>query len=188
MSENKSLAAMMSALQILEKEIDNSEEITPEQCDAHFSSIKEIDVKVDRLLAFMDLCKQNAATYAERAESLKHASESWERKFDALSKYAMWLTERYPEVEWRGTDRTFAKKLNPPSLNCQMKKSFSTSNLIPDELIFSVPEKYRECKVIWILKSDLVKEDLKAGKSLNFARLDRKEALSIKPKLKEDRA
>jgi hypothetical protein len=69
-----------------------------------------------------------------------------------------------------------------------MKKSFSTSNLIPDELIFSVPEKYRECKVIWILKSDLVKEDLKAGKSLNFARLDRKEALSIKPKLKEDRA
>jgi len=51
-----------------------------------------------------------------------------------------------------------------------------------------VPEKYRECKVIWLLKSDLVKEDLKAGKNLNFARLDRKEALSIKPKLKEDRA
>lgn len=185
--ENKSLAAMMSALQILEKQIDDSEEITPEQCDAHFSSIKEIDVKVDRLLAFMDLCKQNAATYSERAESLKKASESWERKYDGLCKYALWLTERYPEVEWRGSDRTFAKKLNPPSLNCQLKKSYSTSNLIPDELVFSVPEKYRECKVIWLLKSDVVKDELKAGKSLNFARLDRKEALAVKPKLKEDR-
>lgn len=185
--ENKSLAAMMSALQILEKQIDNSDEITPEQCDAHFSSIKEIDLKVDRLLSFMDLCKQNAATYSERAESLRRASESWERKYESLCKYAMWLMERYPEVEWRGSDRTFTKKLNPPSLNCQMKKSFSTNNLIPDELIFSVPEKYRECKVIWLLKSDLVKEDLKAGKSLDFARLDRKEALAIKPKLKGDK-
>ena len=185
--ENKSLASMMSALQILEKEIDNSEEITPEQCEAHFGSIKEIDVKVDRLLAFMDLCKQNAATYSERAESLQNASKSWERKYDALSKYALWLTERFPEIEWRGTDRTFAKKLNPPSLNCQMRKRFSSENVIPDELIFSVPEKYRECKMLWLLKSDFVKDDLKAGKNLNFAKLDRKEALSIKPKLKGDR-
>lgn len=188
MSENKSLASMMSALQILEKEIDNSEEITPEQCEAHFGSIKEIDQKVDRLLAFMDLCKQNAATYSERAESLKHASESWERKYNSLQKYAMWLTERYPDIEWRGSDRTFTKKLNPPSLNCQMKKSYSTSNMIPDELIFSVPEKYRECKVIWILKTDLVKDELKAGNYLNFAKLDQKESLAIKPKLKGDRA
>ena len=53
--ENKSLASMLSALQILEKEIDESSEITPEQCEAHFGSIKEIDQKVDRLLSFMDL-------------------------------------------------------------------------------------------------------------------------------------
>jgi hypothetical protein len=185
--ESKSLAAMMSALQILERQIDDSEEITPEQCEEHFSSIKEVDTKVDRLLSFMDLCKQNAATYSERAESLQIASKSWERKYDALQRYAMWLTDRYPEVEWRGTDRTFSKKLNPPSLNCQLKKSYSSNNVIPDELIFSVPEKYREPKFLWILKTDLVKDDLKAGKNLNFARLDRKEALSIKPKLKGDK-
>lgn len=188
MSESKSLASMMAALQILEKEIDNSDEITPEQCEVHFGQIKDIDAKVDRLLAFMDLCKQNAATYSERSEQLKATSQSWERKQASLERYAMWLIERYPEVEWRGSDRTFAKKLNPPSLVCQMKRSFTTANMIPDELIFSIPEKYRECKVVWLLKSDLVKDDLKAGKQLNFAKLDRKEALAIKPKLKEDRA
>jgi hypothetical protein len=37
-----------------------------------------------------------------------------------------------------------------------------------------------------LLKSDLVKDDLKTGKTLNFARLDRKEALAVKPKLKGD--
>lgn len=185
--ENKSLAAMMSALQILEKQIDDSEEITPEQCEAHFGSIKEIDQKVDRLLAFMDLCKQNAATYSERAEALANKAKSWEKKYEGLQKYAMWLVDKFPEVEWRGSDRTFAKKLNPPSLNCQLKKSYSTSNLIPDELIFSIPEKYRECKVIWLLKSDLVKDDLKAGKDLNFARLERREALAVKAKLAGDK-
>lgn len=186
--ENKSLASMLSALQILEREIDESAEITPEQCEAHFGSIKEIDQKVDRLLSFMDLCKFNAASYADRAESLKQASQSWERKYESLSKYALWLTERYPDIEWRGTDRTFAKKFNPPSLNCQLKKSFSTSNYIPDDLVFSVPEKYRECKMVWILKADLVKDELKAGKPLNFARLERKEALQVKAKLKGDKA
>lgn len=187
MSENKSLASMMSALQILEKEIDNSDEITTEQCEAHFGSIQEIDVKVDRLLAFMDLCKQNAATYSERAESLQNASKSWERKYESLSKYAMWLIERFPEVEWRGTDRSIVKKTNPPSLSCDLKKRFSSENVIPDNLVFSVPEKYRDCKVVWILKTDLIKEELKAGKNLNFAKLERKEVLGIKPKLKGDR-
>jgi hypothetical protein len=184
MSENNSLSALMSQLQILEREIDNAEEITLEQCDAHFAQLKAVDEKVDRLLSFMDLAKHNAAIYSERAEQLKRASESWDKKYESLQRYALWLTERFPDVEWRGTERTFAKKLNPPSLNCQLKKSFSTSNYIPDELIFSVPEKYRECKMVWILKSDLVKDDLKAGKQLNFAKLDRKEALSIKVKVK----
>lgn len=185
--ESKSLASMLSVLQVMERDIDESAEITPEQCEAHFGQIKEIDAKVDRLLAYMDICKHNSASYYERAEALSNTAKSWERKNDALQRYAMWLVDRYPEVEWRGTDRTFAKKLNPPSLNCQLRKSFSTSNMIPDELIFSVPEKYRECKIVWVLKSDVVKDDLKSGKDLNFAKLDRKEALSIKPKLKGDK-
>jgi hypothetical protein len=142
----------------MEKEIDNAEEITLEQCDAHFSQLKAVDQK--------------------------NASQSWEKKYESLQRYAMFLVDKFPDIEWRGTDRTFAKKLNPPSLNCQLKRSYSSSNVIPDELIFSVPEKYRECKILWILKSDMVKDDLKAGKELNFAKLDRKEALQVKVKIK----
>jgi hypothetical protein len=185
---SESLVSMLSQLKIMESAIDNAEEITLEMCDEHFAQLKSVDEKVDRLLGFMDIAKQNAALYSERSEELKAKSKSWESKYESLQKYALFLTERYPDVEWRGTDRTFAKKLNPPSLNCSAKKSFSTSNMIPDELIFSIPEKYRECKIIWILKSDIVKDDLKDGKTLNFAKLDRKEALQIKAKIKGDKA
>lgn len=189
MSEaNKSLAELMSQLQALERQIDEAEEITIDQCESHFSQIKDIDAKVDRLLAYMDLCKSNAALYSERSEQLSKQASFWERRLASLQNYALWLTNSYPEVEWRGTDRTFSKKLNPPSLNCQLKKSFSTANYIPDELVFSVPEKYRECKMVWILKSDLVKDELKAGKTLNFAKLERKEALQVKAKLKGDKS
>lgn len=184
MSENETLSSLMSQLQVMEKEIDNAEDISIEMCDAHFSQLKAVDQKVDRLLNFMDLAKHNAAIYSERSDQLKRASESWEKKYESLQRYALWLTSRYPEIEWRGSERTFYKKLNQPSLNCQLKKSFTTSNYIPEELVFSIPEKYRECKMIWILKSDLVKDDLKAGKDLNFAKLDRKEALGLKVKLK----
>jgi hypothetical protein len=185
---SESLVSMLSQLKVMESAIDSADEISIEMCDEHFAQLKSVDEKVDRLLAFMDIAKQNAAMYSERSEELKGKSKSWESKYDSLQKYALFLTDKFPDVEWRGTDRTFAKKLNPPSLNCSAKKSFSTSNMIPDELIFSIPEKYRECKVIWMLKSDILKDDLKSGKNFNFAKLDRKEALQIKAKLKGDKA
>lgn len=185
---SESLVSMLSQLKVMEAAIDNADEISIEMCDEHFAQLKSVDEKVDRLLAFMDIAKQNAALYSERSEELKAKSKSWESKYESLQKYALFLTDKFPDVEWRGTDRTFAKKLNPPSLNCSAKKSFSTSNMIPDELIFSIPEKYRECKIIWVLKTDLLKDDLKDGKTFNFAKLDRKEALQIKAKIKGDKA
>lgn len=188
MSESKSLAEMMSQLQLLEKQIDDSEEISVDQCESHFSQIKDIDAKVDRLLGYMDLCKSNSALYSERSEQLAKQASFWDRRLESLQNYALWLTKSYPEVEWRGTDRTFFRKLNPVKLDCELRKSFSTSNYIPDNLVFSVPEKYRECKMVWVLKADLVKDDLKSGKTFNFARLKQDEKLGLKAKLKGDKS
>ena len=99
MSEaNKSLAELMSQLQALERQIDEAEEITIDQCESHFSQIKDIDAKVDRLLAYMDLCKSNSALYSERSEELQKQSKFWERRLASLQNYALWLTNSYPEV------------------------------------------------------------------------------------------
>lgn len=123
-----SLAQLLAACELLERQIDESEVITPEQCEAHFSSIAAIDAKVDRLLGYMDTCKMKAAVLAERAKDLKDEGERWERRLEQLEKYALWLTDRFPDVSWRGTDFAFEKKLNPPSMVCSYKsgKSFSS--------------------------------------------------------------
>lgn len=177
-----SLASMMSTLKILEREIDESEEISLEQCETHFNQIQSIDEKVDRLLAYIDIAKMNAAMYAEREEELKKASESWDKKRKSLEKYALFLASHYPDIEWRGTDRTFRKKLNQPSLNVPLKKSVSISSAIPEELVGNVPQKYLELVTVWKLKTDLLKEDLKAGEKFDWADLVQTEKLEISVK------
>jgi hypothetical protein len=173
---------MLAACELLERQIDDSAEITPEQCDAHFSAIKSIDAKVDRLLSYMETCKQRAATLETRSEELAAEASYWERQLANLEKYALWLTTRHPDIQFRGTDLGFYKTLNPPAMIFAYKASKSFSNFIPSHLIPKIPPKYLESQTIVTLKADLLKEDLKAGAVVDFARLEQKEKLNIKPK------
>jgi hypothetical protein len=68
---------------------------------------------------------------------------------------------------------------------CPYKASKSFSNYIPEAQAVLVPEQYLEQVTIWTLKTDDIKRDLKAGKELEFARLEVKERLVVKPKLRE---
>jgi hypothetical protein len=58
--------------------------------------------------------------------------------------------------------------------------------MIPDELIFSIPEAYRQPKIIWEMRADLVWKNLIAGKKLNFAKLIDKQRLRILNKSEEN--
>lgn len=184
----ESLNDLLAHLSLLEKNIDNAEEISIAQCEEHFAHLKKVDEKVDRILGYMDMCKQNAAQYSERAEELENKAKSWEKRLSSLQDYCLYLVKQYPEVEWRGTDRQITKKLNPPSLVCSMRGSFSSSNVIPPEMVEMIPDVYLDKKEIYVLKANEVKDALKAGELLDFATLDRKESLQIKAKLKGDRS
>lgn len=187
MSENPTLPALMRALESLEHAIDSSDKITPEMCEAHFHSLKSVDSKVDRLLGYMDACKMLAAQYSEQSEALKNKAKAFEKRLDDLENYALWLINSFPDVEFRGTTRQITKKLNPPSLVCPIKKSWSSGNVIPDDQVFRVPSEFREPKVVWVLRSDALKDALKLETiSVDFATLERKASISIKPKLKGD--
>jgi hypothetical protein len=58
--------------------------------------------------------------------------------------------------------------------------------MIPEELVSLIPEKYRKEVTIHVLNSDVIKADLKAGESLDFAKLERKVKLEVSAKLKGD--
>jgi hypothetical protein len=182
--ENKGLAAMLHSLVAMESAMDNTdEEITIEQCDAHFAQFKSVQEKTDRLIAYMDHCKLASARFAERAQELKEEAQRWEKRKERLDEYAMYCLTRYPDLS--GSDFAFERRKNPPSMVCPYKASKSFSNYIPEAQAVLVPEQYLEQVTIWTLKTDDIKRDLKAGKELEFARLEVKERLVVKPKLRE---
>lgn len=181
-----SLMEMLSLLEHLERVQDGSDEITPQMIADHFDQVKEVDKKVDSLYNFMSMCKANSAMYSERAEMYEKKSDKFDKLYLNLQNYVLFLLDRFPDIEFRGNDVVFKKRLNPFSLNCPITKSQSFSNIVPDEAILGVPGQYLRKKEVWILDTELVKKDLQSGAVLDFARLDRKSKLVTDFKLKGD--
>ena len=176
------LKQLLDINQALEMEIDQSDQITPEMCEAHFASMKSIDDKVEAVIAYMDICKMRSANLEDRAKAFSDEAKSWERKLAGLENYCMWLLKAYPEVEGRGRDRTFVKQTNQPSMVCNLVGKKSVSNFLTEEMAREIPEHFREQISMWVLKSGDVKDYLKKGHEVNFARLERKEVIKVVPK------
>lgn len=185
---SSSLKEMMEALHAMERMHDDAPEITRDDIEAHFDAVKEIDRKVDAIDAFMRMCKMNAAMYSERSEAMETKAKHFENAYKNCQGYVLYLIERYPDVTFRGNDVQFKKKLNPPALKCEFTQTKSFSNVIPNELAMSIPEAYREARVVFQLKSSDVKKALASPTTdVNFARLEQKEKLVVEMKLKGEK-
>jgi hypothetical protein len=149
-------------------------------CHAHFDAIKEIDVKVDSLLGYMDVCKARAAEFDAKSQEYKHQGQKWERRLESLRNYCLFIIKSTPDISYRGKEKQMSVKLNAPALVCTIRKPFSTANCIPPEYLGIVPQRYLEERTIWVLKTDVVRDDLKSGVDLMFAHNERKESLQIK--------
>jgi hypothetical protein len=182
-NQSQSLAAMLDVVRQMERLIDTADEVSLELCEEHFAAIKQVDQKVDRLLSFMDLCKMNAASLEARAKELSDMAERWERKLAGLEKYAFWLCKAYPDMAWRGTDRAFRVQTNPPKLICNFTKKSTISNVVDPDFLNEVPDEYLEERTVKVLRTDVLKDDLKKGATASFARLEREEVLKVDPKL-----
>jgi hypothetical protein len=181
--EKQTLAQMLSVLHLMEQQIDTADEITLDMCEEHFAQIKSVDEKVDRLLGYMDLAKRQAAALKERADALRDKAKSWSNKYERLKEYAIYLANVFPEVQGRGNERTYYKRLNPPRLVVDIERKWSTDHALDDETINLVPEEYRTKKEVWVLDTAKLKDDMKI-KSLDFswAHLVRLENLTVEEK------
>ena len=181
--KKESLSELLQNLQQLEASMIEDTEVTKEAWDEHFkSSTQTLNDKVDAILNYMDTCKLKAAQYSARAEELSRESKRWEKRFASLQEYTLWCLNSFPEVDHKGSDRVITKKLNPPSMICPYKQPRTISNYVPTAMALNIDPMYLESQQIWTLKTDELKEDLKAGATFDFARLEQKESLSIKVK------
>lgn len=152
----------------------------------HFKYTKAGDNRIDAIVDMLESVQLSLAQASSRAEYYKSLEDKWQASYGALQDYAFWLLNNEPEHEYAGTKSYLQARIaTKPNVRSSVRRSFTAHNVIPNELIFSVPEKYRTCKVLWLLDEGLIRDDLLAGKSLSFAELLYKPSLHIKPKLSE---
>lgn len=160
-------------------------DLTEKDCDEYFDIIEKPCDKVDSLVALMDRCKLMAAQNQSKAEEYSEASKLWERRLSKLQGYGIRLLNKQPMKSIETDQYLVGLEVNIAEMKCGLTRKYSTDNMIPDELIFSIPEKYRYPKVIWEMRSDYVRDTLLSGNKLNFAKLIDKQRLRIINKSEE---
>lgn len=170
---------------ILELLNDNTSDLTQADCEEYFGNIENLCDKVDYLVAFMDHCKLFAADNERRAQEYRQASELWERRLHKLQGYGIWLLNQTKMKSLESDDYILGLEQEMPQVKCSLTRRYATDNMIPDELIFSIPESYRQPKIIWEMRSGYVRDTLLSGKKLNFAKLIDKQRLRILNKSEE---
>ena len=181
--KKQTLGQMLSVLQIMEHDIDTADEITLDMCEEHFAQIKSVDEKVDRLLGYMEMAEQQSESLKKRSDELRAKAKGWSKKYERLKEYAIYLANLFPEVQGRGNERTYYKRLNAPSLVVDLEYDWSCSHVIDPELVDKVPEKYRTKKELWILDAAKLKGDMKiSAETYDWARLEQKPNIKVEEK------
>lgn len=175
----------VSSEAILELLNDNTSDLTNEDCEEYFDNLESNSEKVNHLVAIMDQCKHFAADNERRAQEYRQSSELWERRLSQLQGYGIRLLNETKMKCLESDDYLVGLEQEMPQVKCSLTRRYSTEHMIPDELIFSIPEAYRQPKIIWEMRSDYVRDTLLSGKKLNFAKLTDKQRLRILNKSEE---
>lgn len=175
----------ISSEAILELLNDKMSDLTENDCEEYFDELETDSEKVDHLVSIMHQCKLFAADNERRAEEYKQSAQLWERRLHKLQGFGIRLLNQTKMKCLQSDSYMLGLDQELPKVKCSLTRNFSTEDLIPDELIFSIPEQYRQVKVIWQIKKDVIKDHLLSGKKLNFAKLVDKQRLRILNKSEE---
>jgi len=160
-------------------------QLTEEDCHEYFSSFEKDRNRVDHLVSLMEQCKFFAADNEKRAEEYRQAADLWESRLSSLQGYGIRLLNETKMKSLESEEYILGLEQEMPQVKCSLTRRYATENMIPDELIFSIPESYRQPKIIWEMRSDYVRDTLLSGKKLNFAKLIDKQRLRILNKSEE---
>jgi len=182
--EKKSLAELLAERRRLLFAIENLE--SDDQVTAILEDVEsQVTDKVDAYAYVIQALEALSERFAKNAKEWTDLSKSYQKKADRVLDRLEWNTRNTDGQRIKGTQYEAVITKNPPSLVLPSKSTFSSGAVIPEYLVKSVPEYFREQKNVWLYRTDDIKTYLKDSKSaLPFASLERKERVSLKP-LKE---
>lgn len=169
-----SLATLTYKLENLCERIDNGDDI-PEDLLAEFASAQmEHEQKVSAYVSVIDVMKRNAAYYSARAEILNRRAKTCERVEKAIKDRLVYQIDSNPDLPWKSLegDKLRAQKNNESlTIDVPLDKRY-ISNVLTD--ISDVELEFVTVSKFYCVNTEAVKNYLKTGKTLNWARLESK--------------
>ncbi len=154
---------LIGALDLLQKTIDDADEITPEMIKDHFDSVAAVDQKTDALISVMERLEMEAAAASTKADAYKQKAKTLENNLERVKGYVKWLLQTYPDLALRGTKGKLGLQKSADKLIYSTPKDrFSSDSVVPDLYLDLIPDKFRTLKTVWVYNRDAIVEGVKA--------------------------
>lgn len=173
------LAVLTSTLEDLCDEIENQEEIPQQLLERFVDASLQHSKKVGAYIGALQSLKKNAAYYSERAEIMTRRAKTCERLEAAIKDRLMAHIKTSPDLPWKSEEGDkLALRDNPEKLVVDVKLDRRhLNNLLWDHT--KIPTEFLIVSTFYTLNTEAVKLTLKAGTSLEWARLERGQHLRV---------
>ena len=158
---------LTSGIQILWDLMDQGELDDDTLIDAMENSQEELNIKLENYCKFIKNLEADIAGLKEEEKRLAARRKTMENTIERAKAAMQWAMNAAGEKKVKGNLFTISLQANPEKV------------VLETEDINSIPTDYIRMKEPEIDKAK-VKEDLKAGKELSFARLERTEGIRIR--------
>lgn len=151
----------------------------------HETSLDNVYGAIDRRISFLDNAEIDVEKLRGIAKKYTAAAKYLENAVDNLQQRTIAIMEQAPNFEYKGELGRFTHSLSQGSLELLVPtKDISISNSVFEKDVhqFHIDAKYLTQRVTYQIENAAVKEDLKSGKELSWARLKLKKCLKISRK------
>lgn len=175
--KKKSLAAYVFELEQICSEIDEETGVISDDLVLRFNGASlALADKVDGWIGFLDALKVSLAEAKERKERADNARRAFEAMNKRLRDYLKFVMETHPNTPFKGSEGSLALQRNPESVEIDFTTVDKTIyKAIDSSLLTLEPSLNNYVKAItaYVIDTERLKADLKAGVELSWARLTR---------------
>ena len=177
----KSLAHLVLELEILERVLDEKDEITDEDVK-QWSFVNDVlETKTDKWIAYLDQAEALLRTAEERKKRAEKDRKRKERLLNSLHGYLRHVLLNRPDHKLEGEDGSLVLRRNPPKLETKFSlERFSTEKVLPNFVAEEFPERFLKVVQVKTLDTEKVRAALKMGEAVPHCEMTQEFRVEVK--------
>lgn len=179
--QKKSLANLVSELEILERILDEKDQITPEDVK-EWSFVNDLlETKTDRWIAYLDQVEAQLRTAEERKKRAEKERKRKETLLNSLHIYLKHVLLSRPDHRLDGDDGSLILRRNPPKLTTDFQpERFQTDKVLPKVMAGEFPDKFTRDVTVKVLDTDKIRAALKIGEAVPHCNMTQELRVEVK--------